>query len=129
MTEAELQNHNNKLPAQVRRLIRLIGWGETFKLLKQLGGLRVYIPIKPNPLLLLREALSPETIQALVREYGMQNIDLPKIDKIILELRDLEILRALETRSQSEVAAAYGLTERQVRYIRAARTGGGSVSP
>lgn len=128
MIDAEHQNQNNKLPPQVRRLVRLVGWAETFKLLKHLGGQRVYIPLKPHPFLLLREALAPETIQALTREYGTQALDLPKIDKMILELRDREILLALQHSSYAEVAAAYGVTERLIRHVRATRSGG-NVSP
>lgn len=109
------------LPPQVRELVRLIGLPQTLALLKARGGRPLAVPVHPHHCTALCGVLSREALAALCEEHGGTTLDLPKADKVHLQLRNHYIAeaRAAGTKSGRQLAAELGLTWRQIKYISA----------
>jgi hypothetical protein len=100
-----------------RRIVRAIGLEATIKLLRERGGADIWTPMRPCGL--LADLIGVEATANLIKEFGAdRRITLPKVDKILLQLRDTqiaaEIARGDNIRS---VARRYDLTTRQVQNI------------
>ncbi|HEC12289.1 MAG TPA: hypothetical protein ENI80_03425 [Acidiferrobacteraceae bacterium] len=110
---------DNRLPPQVRQLIKIIGVAETCILLRQLGGTSITIPNRLHPLMCIRQPLKRESLEALRREFDDQRVDLPKYDKIMMAIRDSKIREDLDKGvSVEDLSAKHNLSERQIRNIR-----------
>lgn len=107
----------DQLPPQIRQLVRLIGLPATFRLLDARGGTPLRIPVDPHRAEILIAILEPTAIQALSAALGGQTLELPKVDKMLLQIRNLAIREARKTMSASEVARAFKLTRRMVIYV------------
>lgn len=101
------------LPPQMRRLVQLIGLPDTLTLLRARGGTEFRIPVDPHGSL-LAELIGLESAAILCREMPGQTLDLPKHDKIALQIRNQAIRNARRHQSASQVARQFGLTRRHI---------------
>lgn len=103
------------LPPQVRMLVRLIGLPQTLRLLEARGGIPTYIPMQPGHATELHKIISAEALAALARsDLAGKTIELPKSDKIRLQIRNHAIRNARREMSAASTARMFGLTRRQV---------------
>ncbi len=85
------QINTELLPPQARRLIKIIGLQQTIQLLKERGGTAIFIPESHNGSVLLK-ILSKELLSKLCSsEMGGRHVDLPTMDKISIQLRNIRI--------------------------------------
>jgi hypothetical protein len=106
------------LPPVLRGLVEAIGFDLTLQLLRARGGQRVHIPVQSSAWLL--NLLGPKATRILCERWGGQELDLPKHDKIAVQLRNAAIRADRETHSLNALAARYGLTRRHI--LNVART-------
>ncbi len=102
------------LPPQIRQLVALIGLPETFKLLQAKGGTQLRIPKVASKAEVLPEFLQCESIELLCKAWPAKVIDVPKVDKILLQIRNQAITEARATQSASQLARSFDLTRRQI---------------
>lgn len=100
------------MPPQIRELVRVIGFPDTVKLLQARGGTFFVFPLKAEGLLV--NIVGVDAAKKLVAAYGGERRDLPKVDKVIIKLRDLSIVQARKTKSVTQVAQEYNLTRRHI---------------
>ena len=108
------------LPPQVRRLVKIIGLEQTWRLLEARGGIPTYIPEFPDRAGVLKEILTLESIRKLVSDFGSGRvIETPKSDKIKEQVRNLAIdSDAAAGMNNVELARKWDLTRRQIINIR-----------
>lgn len=109
-----------RLPRRVQELIDLIGWSETLRLLKAKGGTAVYFPKDPENAEHLKYVLERHTVAILCRQFGGRDsaVRLPKPDKMLLRLRNLQIVSEYHAGcSTGEIAARFGLSDRMIQNI------------
>ncbi len=114
------------LISKTRRIIRAIGLVKTMVLLEALGGTYVELPngrmwrkaISHSPLI---GVIGPESAAVFYSEFarGDRRMLLPKVDKILLQLRDQKIRADAGTITVRDQALQYRLTVRQIFNIRA----------
>lgn len=115
ITEADLDAVNaDLLPPQARQLVRLIGMPHTLTLLEKRGGMTLRIPIDPDKCVVLKAILPMEAIAKLCAEMPGKRLELPKIDKIVKQIRNLAINNERKLFSAPAVAQRHGLSRRQV---------------
>lgn len=124
-----MQSENNNLdiinpdllPPQVRWLVGLLGIAETLKLLAECGGLPTYIPADPERCASLKNIISRHSIELLSSNAPGETIDLPKDDKIRLQLRNYYILNEINSGRSTGRAQAklHNLTYRHIKIIKA----------
>lgn len=104
-----------QLPPQMRGLVRVIGLEETYKLLRHRGGTRVRIGSDPDSARSLKAVISQDALEKLTAIYPGQRIELPKIDKMLLAIRNHAIrAERAEGTSIDQLALQWGLSRRQV---------------
>ena len=123
MTENATAIDARMLPPQARRLVRAIGVAQTFTLLRWRGGRRLKLP-RDSTRSEIAAIVGADALEGLLQEFGPHEIlTLPKVDKLLLQLRD-HALRAEHAggrgKSIQELAGAYGLTTRHILNILAA---------
>ena len=105
------------MPPILRGIIKALGLKKAQMLLMRFGGTTIVIPKTHSKKL----GLSEEDLLALHRELDKHltndRITLPKVDKIFIGLRNLEILNARHEKSLSELALEYGLCVRHIQNI------------
>jgi len=111
----------SRLPQQVRMLIGHIGLDQTHALLSACGGRPLYIPNDPDRAGVLSRLLDRASVAALCAAEGGHALDLPKVDKLARQVRDIRIRAASAAGlPHTEIARVYRLTRRQVaRIVRA----------
>lgn len=115
ITEADLESVNaDLLPPQARQLVRLIGMAHTLTLLEKRGGVTLRIPVNAHEAVVLKEILPIEAIVKLCDAMAGQRLELPKMDKIIVQIRNLAMQNERKELSASSVALRYRLSRRQV---------------
>lgn len=115
MTETDLSTIDpDTLPPQIRQLVVLIGLPETFKLLQAKGGTQLRIPKMANRAEVLPEILQAESVDLLCKAWAGKVMDVPKVDKILLQIRNQVITKARATQSASQLARSFDLTRRQI---------------
>lgn len=102
------------LPPQARKLVRLIGMVNTLKLLEQRGGTTLRIPVNAQDSTVLQAILPMEAVIALTEAMPGQRLELPKCDKILLQIRNLALRNERKHLSAAGVALKYDLSRRQV---------------
>ncbi len=118
MNDAAAVINARMLPPQMRRIVRAIGIAGTFQLLRWRGGRRLKLPRDASRSELVA-IVGTGALDALLAEFGPQEVlTLPKVDKMVLQLRDTQ-MRAEHAagRSIPDLAGAYGLTTRHVLNI------------
>lgn len=117
MTELEHINVDT-LPPQVRVLVKLIGLANTIELLKTYGGMLITMPTRAEKAVLLPNVIGHEAVARICNSrLAGRRIDLPKCDKIIIQLRNQAILAARGQATKRDLARHYGLTARTVQLI------------
>lgn len=110
---------NRLVAPQLRNIVAVIGMPLAVRLLRKKGGTKARVPRGPEAMLFPR-IIGDEPARNLARLFtGQPWVTLPKVDKIIMEIRDREIrtgAAAGETLQQQ--ALKHDLTERQVLNIR-----------
>jgi hypothetical protein len=106
------------LPPLLREFERLIGLRATMALVQGWGGLRVYFPTPDrvtadHPYV---KAIGLEALKTLSKEYGgLPHFQLPKAERALQAVRNARIASDYATQKTArQIAAEYGLTERQV---------------
>ncbi len=106
------------LPPQMRELVKIIDLPDTIKLLQARGGQRVWIPLGRCDDTYLHEIISSDSVIKLTNsQYAGSRITLPKVDKILSQIRNLHIQSSPDV-PKSVFARQYNLTVRQVQRIR-----------
>lgn len=106
------------LPPQMRGLVKIIGLPDTIKLLQAYGGQRIWVPLGKSSDSYLDKTISRDAVKELANsQYAGLRITLPKIDKILSQIRNLHIQSSPEV-PKSVFARQYNLTIRQVQRIR-----------
>ncbi len=107
-----------QLPPQLRFLINVIGLPETVALINERGGRSTYIPKTGKRETALDHLLKRDSIIALCNsDLAGKKLDLPKPDKIIAQLRNIDIVESKGIRTKAELAKAYNLTTRTIQKI------------
>lgn len=110
--------HAGRLPPTLRKLVRLIGLAETLRLTCAFGGARVSLGSVRQPTTKLRRAISEESIQILGMNLDREQIDVPKPDRILSQIRDAYIRdQAQRGATLSELTENSGLTRRRILSI------------
>jgi hypothetical protein len=106
----------DQLPPQVRELVRCIGLSETYTLLKDRGGAPLYIPETYDRAWVLRQMLEPESVMSLIKAYHGRQIEMPKADKILLQLRNNHIREQKKETGMNncQIAIEHNLSRRHV---------------
>lgn len=108
----------DQLPTQLRVLIKLIGLAETIELVKHRGGRPTRVPSTGSRVNELDNVLKRESIMALCNSrLAGHRLDLPKPDKILVQIRNMDILARRGHSTKSELAAEYKLTTRMIQMI------------
>ncbi|GAB4201929.1 MAG: hypothetical protein Tsb002_38620 [Wenzhouxiangellaceae bacterium] len=117
MLETELDTA--RLPECTRLLIDLIGLELTMKLLNHYGGRHLYIPKRIHSRTALLRVVPQSQAVRLSRFFGGETLDIPKVDTIKRQFRDLAIAAATAAgASRAELVTHYGLSRRQIGNIR-----------
>lgn len=115
ITEAELESVNaDLLPPQMRQFVRLIGMAHTLTLLEKRGGVTLRIPVNAHEAVVLKEILPLEAIVKLCEAMPGQRLELPKIDKIVKQIRNRVMTNERKHYSAASVALRHNLSRRQV---------------
>lgn len=108
----------HSLPPQTKAFVALIGLAETIKLLQARGGSPLYIPKLSDKTRTLPEILQPDSIKKLATSAMAGHIiDLPKADKLLQQLRNLDIISQRGIKSRRELAKEFNLTTRHIQGI------------
>lgn len=105
----------DRLPGQVRELVRLIGLAETLRLLQARGGIPTYVPYDPARAQVLCAILARHSVDALCRAMGGQTIETPMPDRVLLQLRNRAIIEDRRRgHSHARLAREHRLSRRQI---------------
>ncbi len=121
------------LPPLLRAIVTALGWDRAMDILRRHGGTRVTIPkhrshvlgLSDTELKALRRALALHISADLARNV----LHLPKVDKLMLQLRNDRIRSQRSHSSLKKLAKEHRLTERRILQIcQANENAGGCVS-
>jgi len=101
------------LPPQIRFYINTIGLPNTLKLLQSKGGTFLRVPLSPSGSE-LEKIIGFDSANKLCEVIGGEIKELPKADKILMQLRDRAINEARKTMSASQAALKFNLTRRHI---------------
>lgn len=101
------------LPPQMRRLIELLGFHVTLKLLKARGGRRIWIPKTTDGDRVLAQVIGHSGLETLVEHYAGEMLELPSDDKLVMQIRNrLMVARRGAGASYSELAEEFDVSRR-----------------
>lgn len=103
------------LPPVLRGLVDAIGFDLVIRLLRARGGQRVHVPLNDSEW--LQSLLGSEATRTLCERWGGQVLDLPKYDKIAVQLRNAAIREEHEALSLNALASRYDLTRRHIQNV------------
>lgn len=110
------------LPPQIRIFIQTVGLPDTIIFLKEKGGTVFRFPFEAKGTKLER-IVGRDSAYKLCQVFGGKTIDLPKADKILMQIRNIAINNErshpdLDKRlSLSQAALKFNLTTRQIKNI------------
>lgn len=104
------------LPVVAQEFIELIGIQHTETIIRERGGIRLYVPSHAKQDHWLAKLTSLDALKQLVARYGGDAIDIPRCDAAIRAIRELEIVNADE--SNATLARRYNYTERGIRKLK-----------
>ena len=108
-----------RLPRRIGDLVDAMGWTPTLRLLGCFGGSSVYVPKKAASGSRLHAVLGDDALAKLAAVYPGETVELPKIDHVQRQMRDLQIVSDLRRGcSSGALAEKYGLTRRQITNIK-----------
>lgn len=86
-------------------------------LAERFGGLRMYVPMRPNQSSRLASVLDLPSFNALAARFGKETIEIPRAAAMHRVARDQEIVKLLASgKSAGEVAHNFGVSRRTVHY-------------
>lgn len=101
------------LPPQMRRLIELLGFDVTLKLLKARGGRRIWIPKTAAGDRVLAQVVGHRALETLVEHYAGEMLELPSDEKLITQVRNrLMVAARADGASYAELAEQFGVSRR-----------------
>lgn len=105
----------DRLPAELRELVRVLGEAAAFKLVERRGGSRLIVPKKVHPDHRLMDELGLKAFADLVAHYGSAVLDLPKYDGVVRQVRHqrVRLLRG-QGKTHDRIAVETGYTRRHV---------------
>lgn len=105
----------DRLPGELRELVRVLGEATAFKLVERRGGSRLIVPKKVHPDHRLMDELGLKTFADLVAHYGGAVLELPKYDGVLRQIRHQRVRKLRgEGRTHDRIAIDTGYTRRQV---------------
>lgn len=108
------------LPPNLRRLCRVLGDLKAFALCKQRGGVPLRVPVRASVDHWLVDVVGFDGLQALVAEFGGEYIDVPKHDKVTMQLQHQQVQACLAAgMGPTRTALHTGYTKRHVCNIQA----------
>lgn len=106
------------LPPNLRVLCRAIGHRKAFALCKARGGVPLQVPKRPSLTHWLVEIIGFDGLQALVDALGDSVIDVPKYDKVAMQLQHRAVHACLKSGlGLTKTALKTGYTKRHVLNI------------
>lgn len=105
------------LPGILKEMAELIGLSATMTIVRQYGGVRLYIPkeiTEDHPIIKLVGICNAV---ALTDTYGGETLEIAKAEAAIREIRNTEIRNQWPALSQRQLALKYQTTERNIRII------------
>lgn len=109
----------NQLPPMLRMLVRCMGESDAFKLVESLGGTKLRVPQAFVEGHLLLDVISVRAFLGLINEYGGIDVQLPKYDSVLRQIRHKRVNALLDQGlTNKEVALATNYTQRQVINIK-----------
>ncbi|WP_375184037.1 hypothetical protein [Aquabacterium sp.] len=116
---AELVNID-RLPPMLRRLCRAMGSRKAFELCKHRGGVPLQVPAKASLDHWLVSIIGIDGLQRLVDAFGGELIDVPKYDKVLMQLQHQQVHACLMAgMGPTRTALKTGYTKRHVLNIQA----------
>lgn len=116
------------LPDSMQEIAEIIGLPDTLLLIEQLGGTRLCVPADiSHTRCWLYGKISHAGWVAIIKRSAGAVIEIPRCTHAIRHLRDLVIAADLDSdMGTRDVALKYGMTERNVRYIKQRLADGGT---
>ena len=107
------------LPQQVRQIVRVVGMQAALQLVRNYGGVRLYVPTNMTPDHILARIIGFEAAVKLAGEYGgMQHFDIPRAAGALRLVRNREIAeKFVKGKSLRQLALEYMMTERGIQKI------------
>lgn len=103
------------LPPNLRRLCRVLGQRKAFALCKQRGGVPLRVPQRASLDHWLVELLGADGLMALVDAFGGEYVDVPKYDKVAMQLQHQQVHACLMAgMGPTRTALKTGYTKRHV---------------
>lgn len=116
---AELVNID-RLPPMLRRLCRAMGSRKAFELCRHRGGVPLQVPAKASLEHWLVGIIGLDGLQGLVDAFGGELIDVPKYDKVLMQLQHQQVHACLMAGlGPTRTALQTGYTKRHVLNIQA----------
>lgn len=117
----------DRLPGELRELVRVLGEATAFKLVERRGGGRLIVPKKVHPDHRLMDELGLKGFADLVGHYAGAVLELPKYDSVLRQIRHQRVRKLRgEGRTHDRIAVDTGYSRRQVINILA---GGDDLVP
>jgi hypothetical protein len=108
------------LPPNLRRLVRVLGNKLAFALCKARGGTPIRVPQRASVEHWLHELVGHRGMSQLVEAWGGEYLDVPKLDKVMMQWQHQEVHALLRNGlGATEVALRTGYTKRHVLNIQA----------
>lgn len=107
------------LPYRVRMIAEKLGISKTFELLTEHGAQCFTIPPCFSPTCALAQNLGDDAAKVLIELWPDKALDLPKVDKILLQWRDAELLTDIVQNELSIMKAVkkYNITRQRINQI------------
>lgn len=104
-----------RLPRELRELVRALGEATAFKLVERRGGSRVVVPKKVKPDHPLAYELGLRGFADLVEHCGGEVLELPKYDSVLRQIRHQRVRKLRgQGKTHDMIAMETGYTRRQV---------------
>lgn len=110
------------LPTSILDLIEVVGIPAALAIVRERGGIRLYVPHLADPEHQIAEWIGIDAMQALVDVFAGEEIEIPRCDRALRAERAYHIGQRYDAgESQAELARAYAMTERNIKLILAKR--------
>lgn len=122
MNDLSLINISRLHSHMMKQLISIIGLPKTTALLAVRGGRPMYVPVTPDRSTELSKIIGRDAVAALASsELCGRIIELPKADKILIQLRDIAINNEPDDVTNTALATKYNLSRRWIISIKNAK--------
>jgi hypothetical protein len=107
------------LPQQLRHIAAIIGLQATLLLVRNYGGVRLYVPVTIAPDHILAKLIGFELAVKLAAEFGgMDHFDIPRAAGALRVVRNRDIVeKFVKGKTLRQLALEYLMTERAIQKI------------